>query len=398
MLITRYRARWILPLTKPPIQNGCLTVRDDRIEEIGPRRDRAIDIDLGDVAIIPGLVNAHTHLEFSDCKEPIGAPGMDLADWVAEVVASRSQSSPDQTAVTIRTGLNEIKDSAAQLVGEIATPPWPRDVTETGDPIVVAMAEVLGLTEQRGNDRFDSASAHLNEITESSGISPHAPYSTPPSLVQRCVHLSRSYSCPLAMHVAESESEIALLEHGRGPFAERLTAMGIDVASHFPHASANPIATLINMLAQSHHAMLVHANYLKPDHLQILAKHDHLSVVYCPRTHAFFGHSKHPVAEMLSRGINVALGTDSRASNPDLDVWGEVRFLLNHRQDIHPLAVLVMATIAGHKAIRGKPSGELAPGQPAKWHCIATQATSIENLISDFADYPGMGKDHWQIE
>ncbi|MEM6779259.1 MAG: amidohydrolase family protein [Planctomycetota bacterium] len=393
---TKTRARWILPVSGPPIRDGIIQIRGGSVEEVRAHvSGEFVDDDLGDVCLMPSLVNAHTHLEFSDCREPVGQPGMDLADWIAEAVSHRRSAGTsewtgaDSVAESIRLGIQEATSTGTRVIGEIATTPWPVEPTQASESSMVVMpfAEVLGLTPQRGQDRFDAAQSHLDSYPEASGLSPHAPYSTPLALVQRCVDSSRRRHCGVAMHVAESESELELLATGRGPFADRLGAMGIDHSAWFPHSRRDYIEQLIAILGEAPRAMLVHGNYLLPSQIELIAQKPQLSVVICPRTHGYFQHSPHPIDALRAAGVRVAIGTDSRASNPDLSLWGEVQYLLKSRVDLNPADVLAMATVDGHRAVLGCDGGGLTPGQPAVINALPTKATTIDQLYADMSEH-----------
>jgi cytosine/adenosine deaminase-related metal-dependent hydrolase len=111
-----------------------------------------------------------------------------------------------------------------------------------------------------------------------------------------------------------------------------------------------------------------------------------LTVVYCPRTHHFFRYPDHPVARLQAAGVRVALGTDSRASNPDLNLWKEVQYLLCHRMDLPPGNVLEMATVNGARALGNTQYGELRVGSAAVFGGVSTAASSVEQLFSDLAE------------
>lgn len=410
------RARWIAPVVGPPIENGWVRVRNGVVESVGAgqggrgsgnRGDGPV-CDLGDVCVLPGLVNAHTHLEFSDCDVPLGRPSMELCDWIGHVVAARADVTADQRRAAIVAGADESSRTGTMLIGEMATTPWLTDREAPADVEIVPFAEVLGLTEDRSRDRLTSAAEHLGaRAAGGSGVAPHAPYSTPPRLIRSCVELAIECHAGVAMHVAESPAERELLTSGGGPFADRLAAMGFAVTSHFPWDFADPVGWLIGELARAPRAMLVHGNDLHAAEIARVAEHPSLSVVMCPRTHAYFGHARHPVAELLAAGVNVALGTDSKASNPDLNLWGEVQHLLRHRQDIRPSDVLTMATVNGHQAIRGVPvervtaaarAGGLSPGQPAAFNALPTAAVTPEQLERDWTEQvvaPVVGPPVW---
>ena len=116
-------ARWIIPVSRDPINGGWIRIEDGRIAEIGEGRVPAGAEDLGDVALLPGLINAHTHLEFSDCRSPIGRPGIPLYEWIGQVVAARRQTTVESKQQAIEVGLKELQQSGTRLAGEITTTP-----------------------------------------------------------------------------------------------------------------------------------------------------------------------------------------------------------------------------------------------------------------------------------
>ncbi|MEM9589100.1 MAG: amidohydrolase family protein [Planctomycetota bacterium] len=344
---------------------------------------------LGDVAILPGLVNAHTHLEFSDCRQPIGKPGTPLQTWIGQVIRSRGQRSADQTREAIAAGLAEAVGSGTTLIGEISTPveakPDATWLASNQTCQLVSFAEVLGLSPERGNERLSAAESFVRNH-ESAGYSPHAPYSTPWHLIQQAVHRAVRDDCGVAMHVAESPDERPLIQDGTGPFAESLRQLDLWRDGLFPWASGD-YCDLIRLLAQAKFALIVHGNDLNAREIECLGQHPNATVVYCPRTHAFFGHRPHPVRQLLDAGINVALGTDSRASNPDLSLWGEVQWMLAHRHDVTPMQVLELATQRGAQALGlADQYGTLTPGKSANLAVLPTAAVTLEQLIDDMAN------------
>lgn len=370
----------MLPISRPPIDGGWVATNGDIVTAIGGPENRPPHppIDLGDVAILPALVNAHTHLEFSHLAQPIGNPGIKLHDWIGEVVQSRNASGTADgvdVAATIRNGLRLCHHAGTGLVVDIATTPypWPNSLDDNslgnGSPDVIAFAEVLGLVPSRSEAKLQAAVEHFKRFENHSritpGISPHAPYSTPLAVVQRCVELAIQNRSIVAMHVAESIEERQLIENGDGPFSQRLREIQLFSDDRFPwgHGATKDLLVLLSKAPQ---ALLIHGNDLRDDELSFIAKEPHMTIVYCPRTHAFFGHAQHRVAEMLSAGIRVALGTDSLASNPDLSIWGEVQWLLSHRADLDWQSVLAMATLHGADALGRKDWGRIEVGSQAK--------------------------------
>ena len=377
-----FHARWVLPISSEPISGGWVRLEGDQVAEVGHGRTPAGSEDLGDVVLLPGLVNAHTHLEFSDLQKPIGDPGLPLHRWIGQVVNARSTTSSEAKRNAIHKGTLELIATGTRLAGEITTPPcsYPRLSEELE---LITFAEVLGIDRNRSTDRYEAAMAHI-EVSLDGGFSPHAPYSTTPQTIAECIDSARRLNKPVAMHVAESPDERELLVDGAGPFADALREIRVWREGVFPWP-ADPFTWLIDKLGQAPRALLVHGNYLNLQEIQLVAQHPNISVVYCPRTHQFFQHESHPVARMLAVGIRVALGTDSRASNPDLDLWNEVKFLLNHRPDIAPEQVLRMATMYGADAMGRPDLGRIEPGCRPGLGMVKSQATTIADLIGDLA-------------
>ena len=375
-----YTARWIVPIESDPIEGGWIRIEGERVVEIQPSKPPRSAIDLGDSAILPGLVNAHTHLEFSDLQEPIGERGTALPDWIGKVIESRSATTDQEKRSAIESGINESVAAGVRLIGEIASPPCQYQ----GDTVdLVAFAEVIGLSESRWRERMQAAQDH-NRLFDSGAWSPHAPYSTSMPAIEACVQRSIDTRRSLAMHVAESPAERELLCNGTGPFADSLRSIGVWNDGQFPW-QATSVVELIDMLSRSPLALLVHGNDLREKEIAAIAKYAHLSVVYCPRTHYFFGYDRHPVSEMLAAGIRVALGTDSRASNPDLNLWSEVQFLLNHRMDIAPDNVLKMATMWGADAMGHSRLGRIGVDCKPGLGVVKTESTTVSELYRDLA-------------
>lgn len=363
-----YRARFVFPATSSPIAGGVVTVVGGRIVAVGREGEGPPPIDLGDVAILPGLVNAHVHLEFSDLKTPLGQPGMRFPEWIRCVVEHRSSTKADRLAA-ISAGLEESLSFGTTTLGEIATGVW--DATPYGaSPIqCTAFYELIAIADEQIEDRCQLAAEHLardgrlqpvtseQEVSGShsipawhAGLSPHAPYTVHPKVVRRLVQLSARAGAPLAMHLAESPEELELMSSGTGLFVEALTARGFWNPRAIPPGT-RPMDYLRD-LSSAPRSLVIHGNYLDEQEIAFVAEHaDRMSLVYCPRTHEFFGHPAHPLPSLLEQGANLALGTDGRSSNPDLDLLAEMRTVARRFPEIPPAEVLRLGTIRGAMAL-----------------------------------------------
>ncbi|MDB5347458.1 MAG: S-adenosylhomocysteine deaminase [Schlesneria sp.] len=334
-------------------QNVTVHIADGRLMEIESGRSAAA-ISLGSVALIPGLVNAHTHLEFSLLERPIPTAGR-FTDWIRSVVAHRREH-PTSVPEAVRRGVRESVRSGTTLIGDIATVGWSiTDYVESQFAGVV-FQELLGLSDERVAAQSELAQSLISKVwTESDtnlfGLSPHAPYSVRPDLLQRAVAIAKATETPLAMHLAETPAELELLADGTGEFREMLTDFGIWRDGLF---GGKTPADYLAVLAECPRSLVVHGNYLTENDLQFLARHPQMTLVYCPRTHAAFGHPPHPWRRLVELGGSVAIGTDSRASNPDLSLFAELQFVAKQHPDLSHLEILKLGTHNGRRALLGE--------------------------------------------
>lgn len=371
-----FKARWVVPVDAEPIEHGTVEVEAGRIVAVhGSHEPRARD--LGNVAIVPGLVNAHTHLEFSRLKEPLRPPDP-FTTWIQRVVAYRRDAATDLDD-SILEGYEQSRHSGVTTLGEIAATDWPETQLPQGGPQAIVFRELRGLLPEKKEDQLAIARRYLQTAGATEriihGISPHAPYSVHPDLFGELVDLAEQFSAPLAVHLAETRAELELLSDHRGEFVPTLENFGVWTKEAIPKGS-RPLHYL-RRLATLPHALVAHGNYLSPDEIDFVARHPNVAVVYCPRTHAFFGHAQHPWQQLLKQGATVAVGTDSRASNPDLSVWQELCFLHQRNPKCDPRLLLQMGTILGARALGvGHDTGSVTPGKAANLAVVSLAAAN----------------------
>lgn len=376
----RFAARLVVPVDAPPIQDGVIEVTRGRITGLFPGPD-ATATDLGNVILVPGLVNAHTHLEFSTVATPLPATN-GMAEWIGHVIDARRQQS--DTVDSVRTGLDELVAAGTAAVGEITTSDWPAGRLNNSDPACVVFREIIGLRPDQHDDCLATAERFLAAGSTARcrrGLSPHAPYSVHPDLYTNLVRLAASHDVPLATHLAESTDELALLARGEGPMRERLEALGAWDATAIPRGSC-PLDYLVP-LQKLNHPLVIHGNLLDDREIAWLGRHPHVAIVYCPRTHAHFGHPPHPWRRLLDQGTPVVLGTDGRVSNPDLSMWNELQFLARANPDTSAEVLLAMATSTAATALGVNDScGSLAVGKQATAIGLELPAGSALTLSS----------------
>jgi cytosine/adenosine deaminase-related metal-dependent hydrolase len=352
-------ARWVFPVSGPPLERGCVTITGDRITAVGPL-DRQPDLDLGNAAVLPGLVNAHTHLDLTGLRGLVPFTG-DFTTWLRAVIGHRRRRTTEEVQQNIRSGLAESLRCGVTLLGDISDRGWSLDILRSAPLRAVVFWELLGLTAERAGLAWAAALPWLHgegSATCRSGLSPHAPYSVRRSLLRAAGQFSAASQLPVMVHLAETQAELDLLARREGPFRRFLEDLGVWA----PDGLAADPSDVVQLLASSPHLLLAHGNFLDPAiHLARNA-----TVVYCPRTHRFFGHPPHPFRELLARGVRVAVGTDSLASNPDLDVLQEIRFIHHEYPEVPSATLLHMATLAGAESLGWESeTGSLTPGKSA---------------------------------
>ncbi|MBC8108372.1 MAG: amidohydrolase family protein [Anaerolineae bacterium] len=339
------------------IADGVIVAAGDANQVITNHPEYAVE-DLGDAVLLPGLVNAHTHLEFSLAECGAGA-GASFGDWLLNI-RSRTPAKLDDaaawTAEQVRAGAEQSLRFGVTCLGDISQEVRVTRAALAGmtrKPRVVSYGEVLGLAKRRFrvdellgyaiDDEFASSMLRI-------AITPHAPYTVDRPGYERCLRIAREQNLPLATHLAESDREREFLESHAGPFQELWARIGmweepVDTFRGSPIAFAQAIGLL------DYPTLLAHVNYCDDEELAILSR-GWASVVYCPRTHRYFNHPPHRWREMLAAGINVAVGTDSCASSPNLNVIDDLRILHNFAPEVLPHLLWEMATIRGARAVQ----------------------------------------------
>jgi cytosine/adenosine deaminase-related metal-dependent hydrolase len=367
------KARYVFPVAGEPIRDGCVTILGEQILSVGRTAEGSEAEDLGNVAILPGLVNAHTHLDLSVLDKPLGRPGAAFPEWIRQLVGFRRKG-PEQGSRGVQLGLREIVRQGTTTLGDIAQPGWPREAFEEAPLQAVVFQELIAPAADRVSVAMERAHEHLRRSHGGrwlAGLSPHAPYSVCWGLLDALVSLSADAQVPLAFHLAESREEMELLGSGRGPLADFLGGLP-SWDSSVVAPPARPLDYL-RRLSAAHRALVIHGNYLDGDEIALLAENrQRMAVVYCPRTHRYFQHDDYPLSRMLSAGVSVCLGTDSRASSPDLSLLAEMRAAVAMHPAVAPRVILELGTFRAAKALGlAEVTGSLEPGKRADLAVVA---------------------------
>ena len=365
-----YQAKYLATMAAGAgvIENAGLAVESGRVLDAGPLKMMRDDVggdvvDLGEVLVTPGLVNAHTHLEMS-LHRP-GEPPASFGEWLGRIAGSAGEWKPAEAAAV---GAEESLRFGVTHVGDITQfPDQTRPATATSKLAGVSFAEVLGIgpAQSRADAKLDSAVvAPTGEGRWTYGITPHAPYTVSLETTRRAVRAAAGR--PLAMHIAESTEEAQFVRTVTGPLAsvwERFDGWDPSIVKRF---DGSPIAWAEAAGLLDTGAVLAHVNYLQPGDLDRL-RDGRSTVAYCPRTHAWFGHPPHPFREMMAAGVSVCLATDGRGTAPDLNLLAEAAKVLADHPDLDPMTLWTMITVMPATALELR-AGSLLPGRAATFN------------------------------
>ncbi len=372
-------ADWIIPAGDPPLRRGVLRMRDGVIEAVGTAETvapAARHEPLGAVAVLPGLVNAHCHLELTGLRGrlPRERP---MPQWLFAMLNERRKGI--DFAGGARRGAAELLAGGCTTVGDISHDNGAWRVLKPLPIRKVCFAEVIGI-----GPLAAGAMGRLQESLEgiepderlSFGISPHAPYSTAENVYRRAVDLARKRGMRVTTHLAESPAERRFLQKGDGPLFRFLARLGlINLSVTAPGESPVTYAGRLGLLAAG--TILAHVHDADDADLDLLAGGE-ADVAYCPGSAAFFARPGHRYDEMLGAGINVCLGTDSLASNDALNMLGELR-TVHAEGKVTAETTLRMGTVNGARALgMADTVGALAPGLAADWIAVPCPAESAD--------------------
>jgi cytosine/adenosine deaminase-related metal-dependent hydrolase len=416
-MITLYCARWVLPVSSPAIGDGALAVAGDRIVAVGSRIalvkefPEAAIRELGESAIIPGLVNAHSHLELTAMRGFLEKEESDFFAWLKKLTRARldllttddlNVSASWGACEAVRAGVTcvaDASDAALQSMNAL------RDVGLRG----IVYQESFGPDPKLATENLAKLKTKIAVLREREtslvkcGVSPHAPYTVCASQLEMISRFASAEKLPVMMHAAETQMEVALLRDGSGPFVDGLRSRGIDW--HAPGVST--IQYLKDCGVLETHPLLAHCIHVDEVDLDTL-KQTGTRVAHCPKSNAKLGHGVAPFATMIEKGIAVGIGSDSVASNNTCDLLEEARFALllaraepgaknvESRSRLSSDDVLSAATLGGARALGLEGLvGELRTGLQADFAAISLDgAHQIPSYgVADTLIFASSGRD-----
>lgn len=366
------RSRVVLPVNQPPLENGAVVVSGDRIVEVGRWRNLQGRFsggvtDLGDSILLPGLVNAHCHLDYTHMAGMFPPPKK-FTDWIKLITAEKATWSYTDFAASWIEGARMLLQTGTTTVADIeAVPELLPEVWEATPLRVLSQIEMTGVRSRRNPDlilrealdKIDALPAGRSQAS----LSPHAPYSTTPKLLRRAATAARRRKLRMATHVAESAAEFEMFFHGSNEMFAWLKRNHRDMRDC---GGRSPVQHLARCNALGAHLLAIHVNYLVPGDADLLAR-NRVHVVHCPRSHDYFRHVEFPRRALAKAGVNLCLGTDSLATvrkypkrDLELNLFLEMRSFAARHPGVNPRQIVQMATVNSARALglRGK-IGEL---------------------------------------
>jgi aminodeoxyfutalosine deaminase len=383
------RAKYLLTKPDTVIDNGAVLIDDGKIKFAGRFTD--VDkpesyeiIDLGNSAIVPGLVNAHTHLELTSLHNCISYNG-DFTDWIRQIIIAKEPWTEHEYVSSIREGITRSLEAGTTTIADINRNGLALDELRKSKIKKILFYELIDFNPYSAESTADNYMGEINSVNKdrllSIGIFPHAPYTVSKELYRRCKVLSEELGIHIATHISETNDEIEFLTRGTGRFMSLLKDR--DMLDNWSHPGLRPIAYLSNMRILKDGWILVHCNYINEEEIDDI-RMSGSSVVYCPRSHKYFGHKNHPFRKLINCGINVALGTDSLASNESLSILDEMKYLYEKHKDVRPQNILYMGTVAGAIAFRMENKiGRLESGFDADITVIKISQETASNIYDE---------------
>jgi cytosine/adenosine deaminase-related metal-dependent hydrolase len=398
-----YRAAWVCPIDQPPIAKGWVAVDDGRIVQVSgpaeqPRSLGPMTIrDLGSIVLMPGLVNAHTHLELSWLRGRV-PPSASFIGWITQLFAQRRRPEDPEDPAVLSAAFDaavEARESGTVAVGDISNSLASATPMARAGLHGLIFHELLGFADRDGS-AVDRSMAVRQQVTAQGArvtIAPHAPYSTSPELFRAIRAAVTASDLPItSVHLGESPDEVEMLAHGTGAWPGMLKFVGVwreDWA--VPHCG--PVEYLDGLGVLDAKTLVVHGVQFDDralDRLAVLGS----TLVTCPRSNEWVGVGVPPVERFYRSGVAVAVGTDSLASVSDLNLFSELKTMRWLAPSVPARELLKSATIVGARALGlDTELGTLAPGK------LATMiAVELPDHTGDVEEYLVNGIDARQIQ
>jgi aminodeoxyfutalosine deaminase len=399
------RARMVVTMDAAPIQDGAVRVAGNRIVEVGKFSAFASDndeiIDLGECVLLPGLINAHCHLDYTCLRGKIPRQ-KSFTDWIRVINAEKGKLTAEDYVTSINAGFAEAQRFGTTTIANLTA--FPELIAKIRPPIRTWwFAELIDVREpERANEIVESATDSLKRV-ENWGLAPHAPFTASETLFRGCQEIALRENILLTTHLAESREEMEMFRDASGPLYQFMKEIGREMKDcghetplqlflrqlHFSQRDPSVRAGQAVSFGKTDGWIVAHLNEPSGGDFDLLREiRDKFSIAHCPRSHAYFGHVPFQFERLQRLGFNVCLGTDSLASNDDLSLFAEMRAFQKEFPKVPPERILKMVTVNPARALRRENElGKIERGSLADM--IALPFTTSENVHQTILNFVG---------
>jgi cytosine/adenosine deaminase-related metal-dependent hydrolase len=360
------RARIVVTMCGTPIENGAVAVSGNRIVDVGrfddvKARNAGNAVDLGEKALLPGLINAHCHLDYTCLRGKI-PPQKSFTDWIRAISSEKSELSTKDYVASINDGFEEAKRFGTTTIANLTA--FPELIAQIQPSIRTWwFAELIDIRAPERADKLVDAAIEALKQNSDWGLAPHALFTASKNLFRRCEEIAQLEHILLTTHLAESREEMEMFRDASGPLSEFMKSIGrlMDDCGN-----ETPLGLFVGAPGGRAvpHWIVAHLNELTETDFELLERsNSKFHVVHCPRSHNYFGHRPFAFDRLRSLGFNICLGTDSLASNESLSLFDEMRVFQKNFPQVSPEEIFRTVTVNPARALRQENAlGQIRPG------------------------------------
>ena len=391
------RARKVVTMDGPPIENGAVAVSANRIVDVGrfddiKTRNAGNTLDLGEQALLPGLINAHCHLDYTCLRGKI-PPQKSFTEWIRAINAEKATLAPKDYIASINEGFAEAKRFGTTTIANLTV--FPELIPQIQPPVRTCwFAELIDIrAPERANELVDRAMESLGRARPPGapwGLAPHALFTASKDLFRRCEEIAQREHILLTTHLAESQEEMEMFRVASGPLYEFIKSIGRPMDDC---GSKTPLELFLDLIGSSSSPnrpraievnrpyvswIVAHLNELTESDFELLERsNSKFHVVHCPGSHNYFDHSPFAFERLRSFGFNICLGTDSLASNESLSLFAEMRAFQKEFPSVSAEKIFQMVTVNPARAFRYENAlGQIRPGFGADLIAVPCSAST----------------------
>jgi cytosine/adenosine deaminase-related metal-dependent hydrolase len=398
------RSRTVITMDGAAIENGAVAVSGNRIVDVGrfdeiKTRNAGNTVDLGEQVLLPGLINAHCHLDYT-CLRGKTPPQKSFTEWIQAINAEKATLAPKDYVESISEGFAEAKRFGTTTIANLTV--FPELIPQIQPPVRTCwFAELIDIrAPERANELVDRAMESLGRARPPGaplGLAPHALFTASSNLFRWCEYISRRDNILLTTHLAESREEMEMFRAASGPLYEFIKSIGRPMNDC---GSKTPLELFLDLIGSGGSPnrpgaievnrpylswIVAHLNELTESDFELLeTSNSKFHVVHCPRSHNYFGHSPFAFDRLRSFGFNICLGTDSLASNESLSLFAEMRAFQKEFPSVSAEEIFQMVTVNPARALRYENAlGQIRPGFGADLIAVpcSTSSDIFEQII-----------------